>query len=236
MNIRVKFRKYGCLRFIGHLDVMRYFQKAIRRADIDIRFSEGFSPHMIMSFASPLGVGITSDGEYMDISVNSSPSSAEAVSRLNAVMAEGIDVVSWKLLPDDGKNAMSIVAAADYELRFREGSRPAEGWQEKFREFLAQPEIQVTKKTKKGTQELDIRPWIYDARVENDVIFLRLSAGSVHNLKPSLLIQEFCAWAGREDISGVLLTHRVELYARTGTKEEERLAPLEELGDDIGAV
>lgn len=63
MNIRVRFRKYGVLKFIGHLDVMRYFQKAIRRADIDICYSEGYSPHMIMSFASPLGLGLESDGD-----------------------------------------------------------------------------------------------------------------------------------------------------------------------------
>ena len=53
MKVRIKFSKYGALRFIGHLDVMRYFQKAIRRAEIDIAYSEGFSPHQIMSFASP---------------------------------------------------------------------------------------------------------------------------------------------------------------------------------------
>ena len=69
MKIRIKFRKYGNMKFIGHLDVMRYFQKAIRRADVGIRYSEGFSPHQIMSFAAPLGVGITSEGEYLDIEV-----------------------------------------------------------------------------------------------------------------------------------------------------------------------
>ena len=62
IKIRIKFRKYGVMRFIGHLDIMRYFQKAMRRAEIDICYSEGFSPHQIMSFAAPLGVGITSDG------------------------------------------------------------------------------------------------------------------------------------------------------------------------------
>lgn len=62
MKIRIKFRKYGVMKFIGHLDMMRYFQKAMRRAEIDIAYSEGFSPHQIMSFAAPLGVGITSDG------------------------------------------------------------------------------------------------------------------------------------------------------------------------------
>lgn len=122
MKIRVKFRKYGVMRFIGHLDVMRYFQKAIRRADIDICYSEGFSPHMIMSFASPLGVGLTSDGEYFDIEIGQEFSSASAVERLNKVMAEGMEVLSFRQIPD-GKaaNAMSLVAAADYEVRFREG-------------------------------------------------------------------------------------------------------------------
>ena len=69
MKVRLKFSKYGALRFIGHLDVMRYFQKAIRRAGIDIAYSEGFSPHQIMSFAAPLSVGHTSSGEYFDIEV-----------------------------------------------------------------------------------------------------------------------------------------------------------------------
>ena len=70
MKVRVKFAKYGALRFIGHLDVMRHFQKVIRRAGIDIAYSTGFSPHQIMSFASPLGLGMYSRGEYMDIEVH----------------------------------------------------------------------------------------------------------------------------------------------------------------------
>ena len=75
MKIRIKFKKYGPMKFIGHLDVMRYFQKAMRRAGVDICYSGGFSPHQIMSFASPLGVGVTSQGEYVDIEVNSTESS-----------------------------------------------------------------------------------------------------------------------------------------------------------------
>lgn len=86
MKIRIKFRKYGVMKFIGHLDMMRYFQKAMRRAEIDIAYSEGFSPHQIMSFAAPLGVGITSDGEYLDIEVHSTRSSSESVKALNDTM------------------------------------------------------------------------------------------------------------------------------------------------------
>ena len=67
MKLRVKFSKTGHMKFIGHLDLMRFFQKAIRRSKIDIKYSEGLSPHQIMSFAAPLGLGIESFGEYMDI-------------------------------------------------------------------------------------------------------------------------------------------------------------------------
>ena len=140
MNIRMKFKKHGCMKFIGHLDIMRYFQKAIRRADIDIAYSEGFSPHMIMSFAAPLGVGLTSEGEYVDLQVNSCVSSKAAVDALNSVMVDGMEVVSFKMLPENVKNAMSSVAAADYFVNWREGYAP-EGWEEKFLTFLQKEEI-----------------------------------------------------------------------------------------------
>ena len=90
MKIRIKFAKEGTMKFIGHLDVMRYFQKVMRRADVDIRYSEGFSPHQIMSFASPLGVGMESRGEYVDIEVLSTDSSKEMLRRINGAMTEGV--------------------------------------------------------------------------------------------------------------------------------------------------
>ncbi|MBQ7145485.1 MAG: DUF2344 domain-containing protein [Lachnospiraceae bacterium] len=69
MIIRVKFGKEGALRFIGHLDVLRTFQKIFRRADIPMAYSQGFSPHPIMSFALPLGLGLSSEGEYLDAEI-----------------------------------------------------------------------------------------------------------------------------------------------------------------------
>lgn len=111
------------MKFIGHLDIMRYFQKAIRRANIPIAFSGGFSPHMIMSFAAPLGVGVTSAGEYFDMELtDDSLSSKEMENRLNATMAEGMEVISVRQIPDGKASAcMSLVAAADYTVAFREG-------------------------------------------------------------------------------------------------------------------
>lgn len=234
MNIRIKFRKYGTMKFISHLDVMRYFQKALRRVGIDICFSEGFSPHMIMSFAAPLGVGLTSEGEYVDIRVNRSPSSAEAVRRLNETMAEGMDVVSFRLLPENSKNAMSIVAAAAYEVWFRNSGEPMDRWREKFREFMEQKEIRIIKETKRGSLEVDIRPWVLAYSMEDRSVSLLLCAGSVHNLKPELLMQAFGAWAGTDISASALQVHRRDLYAEQGDGDSRKLVSLEELGEDIG--
>ena len=96
LKVRVKFAKEGAMKFIGHLDIMRYFQKAIKRAGIDVAYSEGFSPHMIMSFAAPLGVGVTSTAEYFDMEINTPISGKEAVKRLNEVMVEGMEVKSFR--------------------------------------------------------------------------------------------------------------------------------------------
>ena len=99
MKARIKFRKYGAMKFIGHLDIMRYFQKAMRRAEIPIAFTGGYSPHMIMSFANPLGVGVTSDGEYFDIELTERIASDQAVKQLNDAMVEGMEIVSFVEIP-----------------------------------------------------------------------------------------------------------------------------------------
>ncbi|WP_416387297.1 TIGR03936 family radical SAM-associated protein [Diplocloster agilis] len=231
LKIRIKFGKYGAMKFIGHLDIMRYFQKAMRRAGIPISYSGGYSPHMIMSFASPLGVGLTSDGEYMDIEAEECLPSEEAVRRLNDVMVEGMKVLRYRLLPDDAGNAMSLVAAADYLVCFREGCAPALAWQDQLQDFFSQDEIPILKKTKKSEKVVDIKPLIYSLELcEGDIISMRLSAGSADNLKPELVMEAFAAFSGFELPQFGIQIHRKELYARS----EDTLLPLEALGEDIG--
>jgi len=237
MKIRIRFSKYGVLRFIGHLDVMRYFQKAMRRADINIQYSAGFSPHQIMSFASPLGVGLTSEGEYMDIEVGVSDSSEESMRRLNAVMAEGIDVLSYRLLPDSAHNAMSSVAGADYTVSFREGMCPVsddEPWQRKLIEFYSQDQILITKKTKKSEREVDLKPHIHQLLIgRNDSVHLRLTAGSVENIKPEIVMEAFFRYLGQEMKDYALLTQRRDLLANVGSEEKPKFVSLDSFGSDI---
>ena len=126
MKARIKFQKYGSMKFIGHLDVMRYFQKAFRRAGIDNEYSKGFSPHQIMSFAAPLGVGLTSDAEYLDVSLLSSDEPEQMIKRMNAVLTEGFRIIDFHPLLDaefNTKNvtAMAQVASADYLVSLKDG-------------------------------------------------------------------------------------------------------------------
>ena len=125
MKVRIKFSKEGPVKFVGHLDTMRYFQKAIRRANLPVAFSGGYSPHMIMSFAAPLGVGTESLGEYFDLELAETVPTSEITRRLDAVMVEGVHVISTRQV-EDGKagKAMSLVAAADYYVEFRPGKEP----------------------------------------------------------------------------------------------------------------
>lgn len=234
MKVRIKFRKYGVLKFIGHLDVMRFFQKLMRRAEIPIAFSGGYSPHMIMSFASPLGIGLTSDGEYVDIELVEPISSHEAVRRMNEAMGvEGMEIVSFRQISEEKKaTGMAIVAAADYLVNVRTGALP-ENWETRFREFYAQKEIRIVKQTKRSEQEVDIRPMIYDVEVREDGLFLKLAAGSVQNLKPDLVMEAFMRYAAIEEEEIAFAFHRLEMYADVGIDGKRDLVPLESLGTEI---
>ncbi len=235
MKIRIKFAKEGTMKFIGHLDLMRYFQKVMRRADVNIRYSEGFSPHQIMSFASPLGVGMESRGEYVDIEVLSSDSSKEMLRRINSVIGNEMEALSYRLLPDNAANAMSIVAAADYAVRFRPGCEPAD-WDSIVKgldSFMAQEEIMIMKKTKKGDKEMNLRPLIYELSADKDAIFMKIATGSAANIKPDVVIGAYMSSRGEELKDFALMVTRMEVYANKGSEDKPEFTALEDFGEDI---
>lgn len=238
MKIRIKFRKWGVMKFVGHLDMMRYFQKAMRRANIDICYSEGFSPHQIMSFAAPLGVGITSDGEYLDIEVHSTLSSEESIRALNATMVDGVEILSYGKLSDNAKPAMSIVAAADYRLSYKEGYESpyrVTKWQSILEERFFKPDnFMITKKTKKSERSLDLKPLVYFLEVKEEqgqpVFYLRVSTGSVDNVKPELILSSIYESCDLSYDENAIQIHRIETYARN---EDDSFVALSDMGSEI---
>ena len=233
MKLRIKFNKFGAVKFIGHLDVMRFFQKALRRADIDVAYSGGFSPHQIMSFASPLGLGLESNGEYFDIEVNSLISSQEFIDRVNAVSIPEIQILDVRLLPEKAGNAMASVAAAGYTISFRKG-RDLANWQTSFDKFMEQKQILITKATKRGTAEVDLKPAIYEYKVNSDSLYLMVNASSEGNIKPTLVMEAFSAFMGQQLQSNALLITREETYGSMITESgKQTFIPLADFGEWI---
>lgn len=237
MKIRIKFAKSGAMRFIGHLDVMRFFQKAIRRAGIDIAYSEGFSPHQIMSFAAPLGVGLSSNGEYFDIEVGNVTTADDMKERLNKEMVPGMEIINVTLLDEQTKNAMASVAAAEYSISLREGYEPegwsVRDWEERISAFYLKPSVIVTKKTKKSETELDLKPAIYALSVtEKDgkpLIHMTVDASSFGNIKPRLVMETFYKEHHMELPEYALMITREDTYTDVGSGKR-KLIPLDEVG------
>lgn len=219
MKIRIRFAKQGMMKFVGHLDMVRYFQKVMRRANVDIVYSEGFSPHPKMSFAAPLGVGIISRGEYFDIEVNSTKSSRIMMEALNRQNVEGVEVLSYKSLPKEAKNAMSIVAGVDYFVYLDRFSKDVTD------KFYHQQSIPVLKKTKRSEKIVDIKPMIYEMERRDNGIFMKVAQGSAANLKPELVIQELAQFAN-VTLPEFVQYERLDMYCL----KEDRWTSLDDVG------
>lgn len=237
MKARIKFAKTGSMKYVGHLDIMRYFQKAIRRSGLPIKYSEGFNPHQIMSFAAPLGVGITSEGEYMDIELREEVKSREALERLQNTMVEEMDILQFRYLPDHTPNAMSSLAAASYILSYKHPEKfsyTLDELKKGISDFYTNAKkIMIVKKTKKGQRELDLKLLIYDFNVslEDDEIqfYLLVSTGSVDNIKPELVLEYFFHFLGQEVEEHSFFIHRLDMLTRV----DEKLVSLGDVGYEL---
>lgn len=206
--IRLKFSRKGPVSYLGHLDVLRYFQKAILRAGIDIRYSEGFNPHQILSFAYPLGVSMETYGDYCDIEVNSFTSVDDIVDSLNNVMNEGISIISASIVPDDKLNAMASVAMAEYKVLINDINLMT---QNKIDDYMNLEVIDIEKEDKKGNLKLvNIREGVLSLTLEGEYLWMKLLSGSSLNIKPIQVIETFNKYEGTElNIKKII---RIDIY------------------------
>lgn len=232
MRIRMKFSKMGPLMYVGHLDTLRYFQKMFRRSGVDIAYSNGFSPHQILSFAAPLGIGVTSEGEYLDTEFHSVTTSEELLLQMNAAtLTPYIEITELVALEEGAKKAMAAVAGADYRI----SSAPEyEYWEQLLKavpHFLEQTELIITKQTKKGEKQVDLRPLIHRLEVQGETLTMRLTTGSNNNLRPDTVMENLAAFAGVECSNLSYMVHRLDTLL---WKEEEGcFAPLSSAGHVI---
>lgn len=226
IKYRFKFEKFGTIKFIGHLDVVIVFQRALKRADIPIAYSNGFNPHQLISFALPLSLGYTSIGEYGDFQLQTEENPEELKEKINNALPEGLIITELIKLKEGVKNTMASVCAASYDIYFDETISP-EDIKNNLSSFINQNEILVMKKTKKNFKETDIKPDIIGAEdISADgkgVLKVLVNAGSVKNLKPESVAEGFCMFINKEYNRYKTAFRRNEMYMKNS---EEKLVPL----------
>jgi len=164
-SVRVKFFRGEEVKFISHLDLMKMYERALRRSGVPIAYSQGFNPHPQMVFGLPLSVGVTSESEYADFELEGNMDPGEFMQRLNGSLPEGIRIVD-AAVKKAGSNIMAAIAGASYDIMASTDSNlDMEVLKDKLRQFLDKEEIYVEKEAKGKIKQINIRPMIYNMEI-----------------------------------------------------------------------
>jgi radical SAM-linked protein len=227
-SIRIRFTRGEGVKFISHLDLMKAFERAIRRSGLPIAYSQGFNPHPQMVFGLPLSVGVTSGGEYADFDLAQPVRPQDFLEGLNASLPGGIRVTAADEKHTKA-NIMASIAGADYDLQiFSKMALAPEEAEAKLKALLGMDSVKVLKEGKGEAKEIDIRPLIHSAVIEPvgeppfgygdfDAAFevhARFSAGNTANLRPELFVKALAEKTGFPVAASRL--HRRALYVNKG--------------------
>lgn len=216
---RIRFSKLGMAKYISHLDLLRCFTRAIMRSGLPVEYSQGFNPHMKITFALPLPVGVTSECEAADISFEDEKvTDSEIAERLNLNLPPDIRVISV----GDIISAASSIVCAEYVITLRSDGKITDA---QIKEFFAADEIVVMKKTKKKIEKpiniIDyVRVWETLAEDKNSLTLrLVLDAGGERNLKPDAVVGALCEKypPARADDADI---HRNQIFCKSNGDDE----------------
>lgn len=182
-KFRLQFTKYGDMKYVSHLDLIRLFTRIFHRADLPLAYSEGFNPHPKMSVLLPLSVGFESSCEYIDVELKEGVGMLDCMKKLKGKLPLGMEIPQITELNETSKKAKAI-RYASYEFRF---DSPLT--QKQADAFLELDTIEVIKKTKRSEGVANIRADIMDMYVTDEgVLCAVISAGSEANLKADLFV------------------------------------------------
>ncbi len=192
--VRLNFSKTGRAIYISHLDINRMMTRAVRRAKLPMWYTEGFNPHPYLTFALPLSLGQSSDCEYMDIRIEGDITDSEIMDRLNAVLPEGVKILSVAAPIFDAKE---IEKALYFVKLVFADSDAAKDFAEKAKNLSEGEELIAEKRGKKGhrkvMKQINLIDYIYDMKISSadNIVNIQcvLAAGSTNNLNPTLLVE-----------------------------------------------
>ena len=177
-TIRFKYNKSEELKYIAHLDTLRVFTRAIRRANLPVSYSQGFNPHALIAFVMPLSLGFTSNCEYVDIGFEKTV--PDLGIKLDNALPRGFDICEYY----EAADKPAEISAAEYSVVFE--TPPSA---DAVTGFFSQKELIVDKKSKRGIKQVDIMPMIFGYNYDGKVLTLKLSAGVEATLNPELVLK-----------------------------------------------
>jgi radical SAM-linked protein len=213
-GIRFRFSRDKSLQYIAHLDMLRLFERTLRRAGLPVSYTRGFNPRMKMVFGLPMSTGLSSGAEYADVEMDALLDPDVFLDVMNRCIPQGLRVLE-AVATDGAGNVMSAIGAARYRVVFRSDAvTGADEMAALLQAMMDAEDVSVMKKGKKGRREVNVRPLIYSASVaplgEQWVLEAFISAGSVDNLRPDLLMEAWQSFSGRTFAIGSL--YRDALY------------------------
>ena len=227
MRMMVAFEKGEALRHIGHLDLMRTMQRALRRSGLPIKYSNGFNPHIRLSFAAPLSVGVIGLNELMEVPLEDGVTEAQFQQEMNAVLPSCLRICSCHCVSDEFPALMSLVAGADYRITFPK-TEEADKAAACFADFMALDSYVAQRRTKSGENPCDIRPFVQSGSIREDeagyVIELRTLATQAGMLKPALWLDSL-----REFSKCGAFPHLIYRTHIRALNTQKTLVPMEEV-------
>lgn len=225
MRMLAVFEKGERIRHIGHLDIQRSVQRGLRRSGLPVAYSNGFNPHILITFASALSTGACGRREIMDVTMAGNVTAEEFLEKMNRAMPPEMQLSEARVIDQKHPAMMACLKAAEYDLLIKNPEQ-AEKLTKAIPEMMAKEIIPATRKTKTALKECDIKPLIYKLKSEGSHIIATLVLTESEACKPGMLIEALAREAGIEQEEVRMLITRTGLF---GMKENNELVPLEKI-------
>lgn len=213
----MEFSKHGMAKYISHLDLQRAFSRAIRRSGLPVKFSQGFNPHYVVSFASALAVGIESDCECVEMMLAEEVEPKDYLDAMQEALPPGLTAKRAAALADKAPKLMAAVYEAEYTVILKKAD--IDKINEAVCGIIGETSLFTVKKSKGKEKKFDMRPLIKSLIINDNVLKMRLAAAQTGSLKPSLVLDEIKKRVGDIDTS----VKRTALFAQADGKVKNLL-------------
>ncbi len=175
-KVRLTLTKTGRTASLSHLEYMTLVHRAVRRAGLPIRYSAGFHPAPRISFGDALPLGVASEAEIIDLELTAWCEPLEVRERLNREFPEGVTILKAEAWPRKGAAPANSIVAATFKVPLPDGVNEHLG--DRLAMFLAQDQVIAERTKKHRSEEIDLRPWAMDLKLEDGLLWMKMHSGS----------------------------------------------------------